>query len=290
MNPRFLMRAGAVAAAVSMAAVLTPPAAPAAAAADTANGCEISVGTLSWGVKESFRAYISGTIANGSWETSDGAEYDTPQFRWSGATGSIDPETGTGAVSFTGMVNFTGHDGVLDLTLANPTIEFDGQGAAALLLDARSNDMEGEVAVDTEQEWVGDIAVDPNLTPNGGELIIDEAPTTLTNSGATAFAGFYEAGAELDTLTLTLDLGDCNVVAPPDDDAQADAQPDADQTQDPPFVAAPGDVPWVPIGVGGAALLIIGLTVGLLVGGRRPTAPGAASRDGNDDDQPGETS
>lgn len=289
MNPRFLMRAGAVAAAVAMAAVLTPPAAAAAAAADTANGCEISGGTLSWGVKESFRAYISGTIANGSWETSDGAEYDTPQFRWSGATGSVDPETGTGAVSFTGTLHFTGHDGVLDLTLANPTIEFDGQGEAALLLDARSNDMGGEVAVNTEQEWVGDIAVDPNLTPTGGELVIDEAPTTLTNSGATAFAGFYEAGAELDPLTLTLDLGDCNAVAPPDDDAQADAQPDADQTQEPPLAAAPGDVPWVPIGVGGAALLIIGLTVGLLIGGRRPTAPGAASRDGNGDDQPGET-
>ncbi|WP_119695749.1 HtaA domain-containing protein [Microbacterium halotolerans] len=285
MIPRFLLRAGAVAAVASMAAVLAPSAA---VAADAATSCEIRGGALSWGVKESFRAYISGSIANGSWETSDGAEYDTPDFLWSGATGSVDPETGAGAVSFTGTLHFTGHDGVLDLTLANPTIEFDGQGAAALLLDARSNDMEGEVAVDTEQEWIGDIAVDEDLAPTGGELAIDAAPITLTNSGADAFAGFYEAGAELDPLTLDLDLGDCGAeasTAVADDSSQADAGQAQEQS-----AAAQGDVPWLPIGVAGAALLVIGLTVGLLIGGRRPARrPAAASSQGNGEEQPADT-
>lgn len=284
MNPRFLMRAGAVATALSIGAVLAPPAAP--AVADTATGCEVTGGTLAWGVKESFRAYISGTIANGSWETSGGAEYDTPQFRWSGATGSFDPETGVGAASFVGTVHFTGHDGVLDLTLANPTIEFDGQGDAALLLDARSNDMEGEIAVDAEQEWVGDIGADPDLPPGGGELVIDDAPVTLTNSGAGAFAGFYEAGADLDPLALTLELGACDAAAPAasvDDGVQAEA----DQPQAQSLATAPSDVPWFPIGVGGAALLIIGLTAGLLIGGRLPRS-GVGARDASGGEQSGD--
>ncbi|MGO2111014.1 MAG: HtaA domain-containing protein [Pseudoclavibacter sp.] len=264
---------------------------PAAEAADTATDCEISGGALSWGVKESFRAYISGSIANGSWETSDGAAYETPDFLWSGAAGRFDPATGTGAVSFTGTLHFTGHDGVLDLTLANPTIEFDGQGGAALLLDARSSDMEGEVAVDAEQEWVGDISVDQDLASADGELMISEAPTTLTNSGASAFAGFYEAGVELDPLTLTLELGDCDAaaaVAAPTDDAQADANPGGASAQEQPLAASRSDVPWLPIGVGGAALLIIGLTVGMIVGGRRPRSSGHV-RVASAESKPGET-
>jgi hypothetical protein len=184
--------------------------APATAVAQTSDQvCEISGGTLTWGVKESFRAYISGSIANGSWETTDGADYETPEFAWSDGTGSYDPATGTGSVSFTGTVHFTGHDGVLDLTLANPTIEFEGGGSAALLLDARSNDMEGEVAVDAQQEWVGeiDLGADPAVTD--GRIDAAELPTTLTNSGAAAFAGFYQAGVDLDPVSLALVTDGC---------------------------------------------------------------------------------
>ena len=102
--------------------------------------------------------------------------YETPEFVWTGATGSFDPESGTGSVSFAGTVNFTGHDGVLDLTLGEPDDRVRGQGTAALLLDARSNDMEGEVAVDTEQEWVGDDRGRPGsrAAPDG-----ERSPTKL---------------------------------------------------------------------------------------------------------------
>lgn len=265
MNSNLVSRIGVLAAAAALAgsALLVAPTAASAQTSDAA--CEVTGSTLSWGVKESFRAYISGSIANGAWETSDGAEYETPEFVWTNGTGTFDPTTGTGSVSFTGTVHFTGHDGVLDLTLANPTVEFEGGGSAALLLDARSTDMEGEVVVDTAQEWVGEIALDGDLVPSGGVLDLADQQTTLTNSGAAAFAGFYEAGVDLDPLSVTLGLDGC------DTDAAAVAD---EPTTEEPVAAAPvaedeGDIPWLPIAVGGVALIVIGLTVGLLISGRR---------------------
>lgn len=241
-------------------------------AQDEAAACEVTDGTLSWGVKESFRSYISGTIANGSWETTEGAEYEIPNFIWGNANGSIDAETGVGSVSFTGTVHFTGHDGVLDLTLANPTIELDGEGKAALLADARSTDMEGEVAVDAEQEWVGEIELDGNVNPADGALEIADAPVALTNSGAGAFAGFYEAGVELDPLTLGVELDGCET-----DEAVA-APPTPEEPEPVAAASEAQEVPWIPIAIGGAALLAIGLTVGMLIGGRsrKASAPAAA--------------
>nr|WP_243751902.1 HtaA domain-containing protein [Leucobacter weissii] len=235
--------------------------------AENGAACVVSGGTLTWGIKESFRSYISGSIANGSWETDDGADYETPNFLWSDPSGELDPETGIGTVSFTGSVHFTGHDGVLDLTLANPTIEFEGEGAAALLLDARSTDVAGELAVDAEQEWVGEVEVSGSSAPQNGALELQALPVALTNSGAKAFAGFYDAGESLDPLTLELSFDGCG-------DAATTAEPTTESPSDPaaedPTAVEPAaaQVPWLPIIVGGAALLVIGLTLGLLIGGR----------------------
>lgn len=268
MSSRHFSRIGALAAASAIggAALLVAPAAAAetSVAASSSATCEVTGSTLFWGVKESFRAYISGSIANGEWETSDGAAYETPEFIWTDGTGSFDPETGTGSVSFTGTVHFTGHDGVLDLTLANPTVEFEGGGTAALLLDARSTDMEGEVAVDTAQEWVGEIALG-DLTPADGVLDLADQPTTLTNSGAAAFAGFYEAGVELDPVNITLGLDGCDTEESTISEEPAVEEPVAAV----PISAEENSIPWLPIVIGGVALIVIGLTVGLLLGGRR---------------------
>lgn len=242
--------------------VLTPAAAGATpvGAETSAAGCEVTGGTMNWGMKESFRSYISGSIANGSWEASDGAEYETPEFIWSEATGTIDPEAGIGVVSFVGTVHFTGHDGVLDLTLANPTVEFEGDGKAALLLDVQSTDMEGDEAVDAEQEWAGEITVDEDIAPDGAELVLSEMPVTLTESGAEAFAGFYEADTELDPLTVSLTFDGCESAA------EEPVAPEASQPE--PAAPAEARVPWLPIGVGAAALFVTGLTLGILIGGR----------------------
>jgi len=267
------------------AAMLIPATAASAQTTADAQACVVTDGTLSWGVKESFRSYISGTIANGSWEALDGATYETPDFTWTGATGSYDPATGTGSVSFPGTVHFTGHDGVLDLTLGNPTIEFEGD-TAALLLDAHSNDMEGEVAVDAEQEWVGDVALADGPDVTDGALAGADLGTTLTNSGAAAFAGFYEAGETLDPISFTLTAEGCDAATADEPVVESTAEPVAPAVAEEPAALQPvevnADIPWAAIGVGGVALLVIGFTGGILVGGRRkrPADPERTAVDG----------
>ena len=242
-------------------------------AEDAPAACAVTGGTLSWGVKESFRSYISGSIANGSWDTTDGATYETPVFTWSGATGSIDPDTGTGTVSFVGTTHFTGHDGVLDLTFANPTLEFEGDGSATLLLDARSTDATGAVTIDSAQEWVGDVEAPATLPVTDTTLEVEGMATELTNSGAKAFAGFYEPGDDLDPITVALTFDACDASGAAAPAAEAPSAPaDAETTA----VAEPQQVPWIPIIIGGVAILVIGVTAGMLVAGRkRPARPGA---------------
>lgn len=253
-------------------ALAAPAATPLATEGETA-ACQVTDGTLTWGVKESFRSYISGSIANGSWDATDGASYTTPDFEWTQATGSIDPETGIGTVSFEGTVHFTGHEGVLDLTLANPTIEFEGDGKASLLLDARSTDATGEVTIDSKQEWVGDVTAPLPLAVEGEPLKFDSMKTVLTNSGAKAFAGFYEAGVDLDPVSLSLAFSGCDVAkAMPSESTQTPATPEP--ATEVPVAENNSEIPWIPIVVGGVALLVIGITAGMLLSGRKRTQPG----------------
>lgn len=253
-------------------ALLWAPAAASAtplATTSAPQACEVTGGTLSWGVKESFRSYISGSIANGSWETSEGASYETPEFEWTGASGSYDPQQGTGKVSFSGSVHFTGHDGVLDLTLANPTVEFEGNGKAALLLDTRSTDMEGNVTVDAQQEWVGDVSTGA-LEAKDGKLTTQPMVAKLTNSGVKAFADFYEAGSALDPITVALDFAACADGATPAAPTSPSETPgDPAQPGEAPAAVAEPQVPWVPIAVGAVALIAIGVTTGMLIAGRK---------------------
>ncbi|RLV54978.1 hypothetical protein D9V41_14295 [Aeromicrobium phragmitis] len=226
----------------------------AATAEPSAGRCEITGGSLTWGVKESFRAYISGTIANGGWEVSDGASYETPTFGWSPATGSIDRDTGAGSVSFTGTVRFTGHDGILDMTLANPTVEFAEDGHATLLLDTRGTDTSGEVAVDVTQQPVADLGVIGPVDPTSGTMTFTDVPVALSEAGAPAFADFYQPGEALDPLTLVVEVAPCGGEEPGDAAQDADATPAAVEEDE----GDSSSTPWLPIGLGAGAAAVAG--------------------------------
>jgi hypothetical protein len=245
----------------------------------------VTGGDLSWGVKESFRAYISGTIANGSWEVADGATYETPLFGWSDPTGEIDAETGEGLVSFAGSIHFTGHDGVLDMTLANPSIELKGDGTARLLLDTKSNDAQGELKLDEQQASIAKIEGVGAVDPASGEYSFTDAAAILTSDGATAFGDFYASGDEVDPVTLSVQLGPCEGTAPVADDEQATD----DGLIAPAPVEAEQSIPWLPIIIGGVAVLVIGITGGMLIAGRKKT-PAAEAGSPVDDAQQGASS
>ena len=202
----------------------------AAQAHDAEGGCEVTAASLTWGVKESFRSYIGSAIANGSWETANGATYTTPEFGWSTATGSIDPETGHGQIAFTGSIVFSGHDGLLHLVLADPTIHL-GDDGATLLLDVLSNDTTGALAVDEQDLSFATLPIDVAGTawePGGSQSWAGVGPVALTEPGAAAFGGFYAAGDELDPISLSVTLSDeCGA------EAVETAAPTVEPTADP---------------------------------------------------------
>ena len=266
MKPMSRLITGAAATALAAAALLVPAtaqAAPILATTATSSTCVVTGGELQWGVKEGFRSYISGTIANGSWEVADGASYETPLFAWTNPTGEVDAATGEGNISFPGSIHFTGHDGVLNLQIANPTIVLNGDGTAKLLLDTKSNNAQGELVVDEQQAYLGKIEAIGQLDPASGALSFDGAPAVLTADGADAFGGFYASGDELDPVSLSLQLGPCEgtPAAPVE---QAEATPETvTLTADEPAV------PWLPIAIGAVALAVIAVTAGMLIAGRK---------------------
>jgi hypothetical protein len=184
-------------------AVARPSAAGPAALAEP--GCTVTDATLTWGFKESFRAYIDGDIANGEWVTSRGATYETPEFTWSNGQGHYDPETGYAIVQFLGTVRFTGHDGLLDTTIADPTLSISNDGPV-LLLDVSGPSMEGE------QIQAQDVAFVelPGLDVRGeGARVTLEGDPVLTDDGEAAFPD-YQAGTAFDPLVVALKLDMCS--------------------------------------------------------------------------------
>lgn len=225
---------------------------PATAQAETSEACTISDATLTWGVKESFRSYISGSIANGSWEATDGATYETPDFNWTGGTGSYDPETKTGSVSFTGGIHFTGHEGILNMNMANPTVQIN-DGVAMLALDMKSNDVDGSVSVDEKQ--IPAINIEGDVSGED-ELTLDAAPSTLSEEGAPAFGDFYEAGEAADPVTFAAPLHCPAAVAeePAEEEPPADEAPAASDEE----VADTGNTGWIIAAVAAGVLVVAG--------------------------------
>jgi hypothetical protein len=184
---------------------------PAATATAQAPGCDVASATLDWGFKESFRAYIDGSIVNGEWTVADGATYATPSFGFRAEAGRLDPRGPVGSVDFPGSVRFTGHGGVLDTTIANPVLLFRGADEdALLLLDVSGPTMDGDEVAVTATPFVTIDLSGQDFTPVDGVVTIAEAPTTLTADGEAAFPN-YPDGTAFDPLSATLDVGDCDL-------------------------------------------------------------------------------
>ena len=197
-----------VTAVAGVAFVLAPLPATAASAvvsAASTDVCTVSSATLTWGFKESFRAYLSSTIAKGEWVAADGATYTTPDFAWSGG-GALEPATRSGQLDFVGSVRFTGHGDILDTTIAQPRIVLDG-ASGSLLLDVSGTTQDG-VPVDAAGVDFAVLDVEAaELAREGGTLTWAGIPAVLTEAGSDAF-GTYAPGEVLDPLTVTVELDD----------------------------------------------------------------------------------
>lgn len=177
----------------------------------------IDGGTLTWGVKKSFRDYLAGPIAHGSVAV-DGGVTQKPDGTFAfPVTGSwSDPAAGTAEVRMGGTVRFTGHDGpptcaiehspCLALKISDPVLRVDGDHGV-LSADVESKDETTHQVVTYTGVELAEVDAAGWATTKD-RVTARALPATLTASGAAAFAGFYAAGAELDPIDLDGDLGD----------------------------------------------------------------------------------
>ncbi|MGI5407868.1 HtaA domain-containing protein [Streptomyces chartreusis] len=170
---------------------------------------DIADGTLGWGVKQSFRSYVVGGVANGAITTSGGASQaaDNGVFTFTDATGKYDSDADTLSADFKGAVTFKGHKGQgedggygLDLTLTGLRVTLD-EGVGELTADVTS------LGEKTEDVVLADLKADePDLAAQEDVITADDVTATLTAAGAKAFGGFYTAGTELDPVDLAVAL------------------------------------------------------------------------------------
>ncbi|WP_123738712.1 HtaA domain-containing protein [Salana multivorans] len=149
--------------------------------------------SLSWGVKTSFRNYVTGPIANGSISGST---------TFYGSPGSITTTNRTGTASFGGSVSFSGHDGALSLHISNPSVKITSATSAQLVASVSSKGYNGSGGLNGTVV-LATVSL-PSPSASGDSITWRGAGVTLTAEGAKAFGGFYSAGESMDSLTLTV--------------------------------------------------------------------------------------
>ncbi|WP_175935370.1 HtaA domain-containing protein [Corynebacterium sp. Marseille-P4321] len=155
-----------------------------------------------WGIRQSFRTYIRGNIAKGSWELK-GVGDNGSTFTFNGDSGAVDTAARTGSILFPGSIRFTGHGGVLDTRFSNMEIQFNGD-AGKIVLNASSNSTDG-----TPNDF-GRVAI-ANLSFTNLDVsdstVAGTAQASLTEAGAEAFGQFYPPGDPLDPISFSAQLG-----------------------------------------------------------------------------------
>ncbi|MFI1888255.1 HtaA domain-containing protein [Streptomyces jumonjinensis] len=229
-------------------------------------------GAVDWGVRRTFREYVTGSVSQGEWTLSGGAQDGGALFRFPRGEGSYDARKQTLDASFAGSVAFTGKH--LDLTLGKVTARVkDGRGTLSADVTSEGRTREAVPLVTFEAG---------NLTPEKGLVSLDEAPATLTEGGAKAFGSMYKAGTAMDPVSLAVavdekaqlpalpDLGSDASPAPakdaekPAEKSASDAAPAAGSSD------SGSSLTWVYVAAGAGVLAAA--AVALLVVRRRRTA------------------
>lgn len=167
-------------------------------------GCATSETSIRWGFKESFRSYISGAIALGSWSTTGDVGYEIPHFTVTGGQGFVGADRDVAEVAFDGELVFTGHGGILRTALANPRLVVTAPREATLYFDVTGDTMD-VVSVSAENvpfvtiAWSGS---DEAIDAQAGTWDVSDAQVTLGAAGADAF-GTYLAGEIFDPMDIS---------------------------------------------------------------------------------------
>ncbi|PWB98192.1 HtaA domain-containing protein [Salinibacterium hongtaonis] len=221
--------------------------------------CVVENATVTWGFKESFRAYISGSIAHGEWVVGEGLEYETPDFLWKTGSGTFDADEKTGEIALPGTLTFTGHGGVLNTTLSNLRVKFDGD-TAFLVFDISGDTQAGETIDERNVSFVELDLSAATETDDDGKITFADVPAKLTADGEATF-GTYSAGEAFDPVTITIAQSDgCDEVA-----ATEEASDDATVAP----ISAQPDLTWVVWLLVALVVILAAVVVTLLVRARR---------------------
>ena len=240
----------------------TPTAEPAKSPAEKAKKAApgaVEDGAVDWGVRRTFREYVTGAVADGKWTLTDGAQDGGALFRFPAGKGTYDRKKRALTAAFEGALRFTGRHG-LDLRLSGLRVTV-GDGEGTLYADVTSADLSGKKVPLVTFAAKG-------MTPTDGLLRLTEVPAELTARGAEAFGGMYRAGTEMDPVSLSIALtDDARLPALPDlgDSASPSAAPQASRTPDGKAAAMPGTENTAGDVADGGSALPIGLAVGALL-------------------------
>jgi hypothetical protein len=182
-------------------------------AADPPTGATVTAGWADWGVRSSFRSYITGPIARGSISTADGATTNADgTFNFPDSTGSSDADGVQAA--FSGSVHFRGHEGALELTITDVRVALDST-SGVVRADIVSNSFDNGAPTSFADVTFATLDLrDVEAAEDADVFTWRAIPTTLTQAGSEAFAEFYPAGTALDPLDLTLAFGDTTPSTP----------------------------------------------------------------------------
>lgn len=176
-----------------------------------AESVPITGGTMSWGVKESFRSYVRGGISLGTVTPHDGAtgtDIFTFPFKAGGSYDSAVPALDSPHV---GGVKFRGHNGVLEVDIYNLRPKITPTGAF-VFADATSRPFDN-IAIPSPPKTYTNVPIvtldlaGATKTVNGNNVTWTNAATTLTEEGVPVFADFYTKGTAFDPVTFTIVTG-----------------------------------------------------------------------------------
>lgn len=231
---------------------------------------------VDWGVRRTFREYVTGSVGQGKWTLAEGAQDGGALFRFPQGKGAYDGAKGTLDAAFAGTVTFTGAH--LDLTLGKVGVKVEN-GKGVLSADVTTGGQTKNAVALVEFDAKA-------MKTEGGLATLTEAPATLTEGGSQAFNSMYKAGTEMDpvSLAVALDAG-AKLPALPDLGSTAPPAPASPAPSPSPNAAEESSNTGLYAALAAAVLVLAGGGAFLVVRSRRTAAgPGSgAGAEGADD-------
>ncbi|MFD5882504.1 HtaA domain-containing protein [Streptomyces yangpuensis] len=223
---------------------------------------------VDWGVRRTFREYVTGSIGQGGWTLAEGAQDGGALFRFPQGKGTYDGRNGTLEAAFAGTVKFTGAH--LDLTLGKVGVKVEN-GRGVLSADVTTAGATKNAVPLVEFDAKG-------LKTEGALVTLAEAPATLTEGGSQAFNSMYKAGTEMDPVSLAVAL-DATAALPALPDLGSTAAPSAPPAAPPAAAAEPDKSSNTALyaALAAAALLLAATVTALTIRHRRRTPAAVAT-------------